>query len=176
MERPADSRTKQRSAQSRLRISIPLRTGGSILESNKRSEGRTQIVMCASCEVDLIAGFEAQTDRPDVSFQTGTRIEESAHVIRTQILNRANGCSHASGPGIQPEIDKTAFDREERTNRAVAGNEFGAKESVQNFEVAVNNRHCWSGIEIFREGLLEVIAHLAFEHDARKYLVAHACS
>src|SRR5467141_3099082 len=167
MERPADSRTKQRGAQSRLRISIPLRSGGSILESNKRSEGRTQIVMSASGEVDLIAGLKAQTDRADMPFQTRSRVEDSTHVVRTQILNRADGSSHASGPGIQPEIDETAFDREERANRAVAGNEFGAKESVQNLEIAV---------QIFREGLLEVIAHLAFEHDARKCLVAHACS
>ena len=65
--------------------------------------------MSASCEVDLITGFEAQTDRPDMSFQTGTRVEDSAHVIRAQILNRANGCSHASGPGIQPEIDNPSF-------------------------------------------------------------------
>src|SRR6267143_3781693 len=132
MERPADSRTKQRGAQSRLRISIQLRLGGSILESNKRSEGRAQIVMSASGEVDLIAGFKAQTDRADMSFQTGARIKHSAHIVLTQVFNGADHVCAVDSPGIQPEIVKTAFEREERTNRTVAGHDLGAKESMQN--------------------------------------------
>src|SRR6266576_7139413 len=102
------------------------------LESDKRSEGRAQIVMCASGEVDFIAGFKAQTDRADMSFQTGARIKHSTHIVRTQVFNGADHVCAVDSPGIQPEIYKTAFEREKRTNRTVAGHDLGAKESMQN--------------------------------------------
>src|SRR2546430_7969821 len=111
-----------------------------------------------------------------MSFKASAWVEDPAHVVRSKILNGAKGCAHASGPRIQPEMDKPSLDGEKRANPAVPGDDLGAKESMQNFEVAVHNRHCWSGVEIFREGLLEVVAHLAFKHDVGERLDPRACS
>jgi hypothetical protein len=60
-----------------------LRNGCHSSEADEWSKGRTQIVMCASGEVDLIAGLKAQTDRADMSFQTGPGVKRTADVVRS---------------------------------------------------------------------------------------------
>src|SRR6266702_3279730 len=111
-----------------------------------------------------------------MSFQSSAWIKRSAHVVRAQILNRAYGCAHANRPGIQPEIDKTTLERQERMNRAMAAHDFRAKEPMQNLDVAGYQRDGPSLREGLSESLFEVVAHLSFEHDVRKRLVPRARS
>src|SRR5207302_4013477 len=81
--------------------------------------------------------------------------------------------------GIQPEINETSLQCQEGTNRAVASHNLGAKESVQDSEIARNKCDAAGIARVCKslgEGLFEVIIHLAFQHDVRKRLVTHSCS
>src|SRR5260370_12562093 len=159
-------------------ISIQLWFGGSILESNKRSEGYTQIVMRGSGEIDLIAGFQTQTNRPKMPFETRARINPPAYIVRPQIIDRTREARNASRPWIEPEIDKSPLQRHERPYCSVARHEFGAKEPMQNFDIAVlegNGSAVWIR-EALGESLLEVVAPLCFQHNMWKHFDARTCS
>jgi hypothetical protein len=107
------------------------------LETDKWSERHTRIVMRASGEVDLIASLKAQTNRPEMSFQTRARINRPVYIVRSQIIDRTGEACEAGGPGIQPEVDKSSLQRHERPDRSVTRHDFGADKSMQNFEIAV---------------------------------------
>src|SRR5436853_6149572 len=112
-------------------------------------------------------------------FQSSARIKRSAHVIRAQIVYGAYKSREAGVPGIQPEINKSSLHCQERANRTVASHNLGAKESMQDSEIA-RNKCDTAGIARVRKplgkSLFEVIIHLAFKHDVRKRLVTHSCS
>ncbi len=93
--------------------------------------------MRGSREIDLIAGLKTQTNRPEMSFQTRSRINRPAYIIRSQIIDRTHEACKAGRPWIELEIDESPLQRHERTNRTMARNDFGAKESMQHFEIAV---------------------------------------
>ena len=84
-------------------------TSAQFLETDEGAESHTRIMMCASGKVDFIPRFKPQTNRADVPFETRTRIERSADVVRAQVIYRADESGKAGGPGIQPEIDKTSL-------------------------------------------------------------------
>src|SRR5260370_7125762 len=141
-------------------ISIQLWFGGSILESNKRSEGSTQSVIGGSGEIERIAGLQTQTNRSKMPFQTRARINLPAYIVRPQIIDRTREACKAGGPWIEPEIDKSPLQRHERPDCSVARHEFGAKEPIQNFDIAVlegNGSAVW---------ILESLVHGLFKSSA----------
>src|ERR1700686_1987120 len=160
------------SRQERLRVRLKSS------EPDEWSEGHAQIVMRASGEVDFISGFQTQTNRTDVPFQTSTWINLPADIIRAQILDRTRETCQARGPRIQPEIDKSTLQRHERPDRPVAGHDFGANEPMQDFDVAVlkRDRSAARIRETFGECLLEVIAQLSLEHHTGEHLEGRASS
>src|SRR5258708_28053248 len=62
--------------------------------------------MRGSGEIDLIAGFQTQTNRPKMPFETRARINLPAYIVRPQIIDRTRKACKAGGPWIEPEIDK----------------------------------------------------------------------
>src|SRR5260370_17612063 len=89
------SQERKSGASSREReISIQLWFGSSILESNKRSEGHTQIVMRDSGEIDLIAGLQTQTNQPKMPSETCARINLPAYILRPQIIAQTLKAPH----------------------------------------------------------------------------------
>src|SRR5882762_3416304 len=148
-----------------------------LLETDERAESYTRIMMCASGKVDFIPRFKPQTKRPDVAFQTRARIQRSAHVVRAQVVYRADEPRKAGRPGIQPEIDKTSLDCQERTNRTAACRKLRPKETVQYLDIAVLKRNGPAARvrEPLGERLVEVVTHLTFQHDVRQRLYAYAC-
>src|SRR5260370_10009567 len=134
--------------------------------------------MRESGEIDLIAGLQTQTNRPKSPLETGARINLPAYIVRPQFIDRTRKARNASRPWIEPEIEKPPLQRHERPDCSVARHEFGAKEPMQNFDIAVlegNGSAVWIR-EALGESLLEVVAHLFFEHYMCEHFDARACS
>src|SRR5438128_3399398 len=104
-------------------------------------------------------------------FQSSARIKRSAHVIRAQIVYGAYKSRETGVPGIQPEINKSSLHCQERANRTVASHNLGAKEPMQDSEIAGHKREA-AGIarvrKTFGKSLFEIIIHLTFQHDVRE--------
>src|ERR1700682_207411 len=107
-----------------------------------------------------------------MSFQTRARINRPAYIVRSQIIDRTREACKAGGPWVEPEIDESPLQRHERTNRPMAGHDLWTNEPMQNFEIAVPEGDGSAARirEALGESLLEVVAHLSFEHHMREHL------
>ena len=110
-----------------------------------------------------------------MSFRSQGGIQNRAHIVRPKILNRTCEPAECRWLGVQLEIDEASLQREEGANCVMAANELYTRQPVEDFKIAVRDRHCAAGAHTtFRESLIEVVAHFSFKHHVREHFVAHA--
>src|SRR5690242_6700083 len=110
-------------------------------------------------------------------FHAGARVEHSADVVRTEVLNGSRKLAEARRFWIQLEVDEAALQLEEGPNRAMASNELEAAKPMQNFEVAVCHADRAARTHAaLSETLIKVVVHFSFKHDVREDRVSHAPS
>ena len=149
----------------------------SSLEAKEGAEGQPNVVVCGACEIHLVASFQAQTDGAEMSFDSQSRIQDTADVVCAKVLDGTRKLAEARRLGIQLKIDETALDREEGANRVTAPNELESTKPVQDFEVAVRHRDGAARAHAaLDEALIEVVVYFSFKHDVREHFVAHTPS
>jgi hypothetical protein len=143
-----------------------------LLEVDEGAEGDAEIVVRSAGKIHFVADVQAKADRAEMAFKAAAGIECGAHILRTQILDRAGKGRESGRPGIEAEVSETALQRNEGPNRTVASNDFWPKQAMQDAEIATLESNCaCAGIrETLSEGLREIVAHLPFHHDVRKSL------
>src|SRR5215469_3328960 len=135
------------------------------LESKRRTERDAEVVVCPVVEVHLVADIETKTKRPQVTLQSPTGIENGVHVISAKPVHTAQECADRSGRIVEAEVHESTLERDERLNRVTAEVEPGTKLTMNNAQAAaLNGDRAGAGIcKTFREGLVKVVAHFAFE-------------
>src|SRR5439155_18602734 len=117
-------------------------------------------------EINLVTYIEPHTDRTDMSFQSAPRVQRSHHVLGTQIIHAAEERSHRRRRRIESRVQETAFQSYKRMKIGVAKRHFGPEQSVQQPEIRSIDDDAPAAREIFGKDLIEVVAHLSFQHYA----------
>src|ERR1700734_785018 len=83
-------------------------------KADERSKGHPQVVVRAPAEIHLISNIEAETHRPDVSFDSSSGIEGRDDVVCPQIIDLAGKPRRVGRSGVEPRIDKSTLGGQKR--------------------------------------------------------------
>src|SRR5580765_6343367 len=116
-------------------------------------------------EINFVPNVQSNSDRTNVTLYSAARVQHPHDVLGAQIRNITGERSYRGGAGIEPRIHETTLHRKERVQVAVAESDFRTELAVQEAEPrALNAGQARTVSQIFREGLVEIEAHLAFQH------------
>jgi hypothetical protein len=88
--------------------------GRSGSEAKNRAEGDTQVVVRSVVEADFVTDVEAQADRSQMGPQSAAGIKHAGNIVGAQAVDAAQERSHGGGSRVEAEVDKAAFQRDER--------------------------------------------------------------
>src|SRR5258705_4688099 len=134
------------------------------LKPNVRSKCCAQIVVSALIKIDLITDIKAQSDRAETAFYAATRIKGAHDVVVPKILHITKEGSDGGRRDAEMSVQDAPFENHKWVEIRMSERHFGTEQPMQHSQIRAVHGYRAAVIKSFGENLIEVVAHLRFQH------------